>query len=321
MICCDFIGENIFYRTRKTTVRPVMSGYPGINAGRCTLCGKCVEVCPKKIITIKDGSVSLTGGDCMLCSHCYCACEYGAVSFGENLRELTFKTITYSEDTSVKAAVSPDKIINFLRSRRSIRKYSDRPVADDIISDLIEFSVSAPSGSNAQSWEFTVVNGRDRVSLLADSFKKAFGMLNRLAGNPVTRYFSVPFFGNKIISYYKNNYNTVKTALEDAERGVDRLFHGAPCVIIIHSGAGSMPAEDAQFAAYNIAILAHTLGLGTCFIGYASAAINRFKSLKERLDIPSGNRVNAVIAAGYPDIIFHRPALRKRYNVEFLKKL
>jgi nitroreductase/NAD-dependent dihydropyrimidine dehydrogenase PreA subunit len=298
-----------------------MSEYPLINAGRCTLCGKCIEVCPKKILAIKDGSVSVTGGDCMLCSHCYCACEPGAVSFGGNLNELTFKTIRYSGDSHGQSAASPDKIINFLRSRRSIRKYTDRPVDDDVIRDIIEFSVSAPSGSNAQSWEFTVVNGRDRVSLLADSFKKVFGMLNRLAVNPVTRYLSVPFFGNRIISYYKNNYATVKTALEDAERGVDRLFHGAPCVIIIHSGTGSMPAEDAQFAAYNIAILAHTLGLGTCFIGYASAAINRFKRLKKRLDIPAGNRVNAVIAAGYPDVIFHRPALRKRYNTAFLKKL
>ena len=76
-----------------------------------------------------------------------------------------------------------------------------------------------------------------------------------------------------------------------------------------------MPVEDAQYASYNMTLLAHALGLGTCYIGYAVTILNRSKKIKVSLGIPSKNKVHAVLTVGYPDIKYERPALRKPVKI------
>lgn len=48
-------------------------------------------------------------------------------------------------------------------SRRSVRKYTDRPVDSDTITALLKAAMAAPSAGNQQSWRFIVV--QDRTTL------------------------------------------------------------------------------------------------------------------------------------------------------------
>jgi nitroreductase len=48
-------------------------------------------------------------------------------------------------------------------TRRSVRKYSDKPVSDATVKLLLQAAMSAPSAKNAQSWEFIVI--RDKKTL------------------------------------------------------------------------------------------------------------------------------------------------------------
>ena len=45
-------------------------------------------------------------------------------------------------------------------SRRSIRKYTDQPVSEQVVKELLEAAMSAPSAGNQQSWHFIVINDR-----------------------------------------------------------------------------------------------------------------------------------------------------------------
>lgn len=45
-----------------------------------------------------------------------------------------------------------------LRSRRSVRKFTDTPVSREVIRDLLEMAILAPSASNLQPWRFVVVD-------------------------------------------------------------------------------------------------------------------------------------------------------------------
>ena len=45
-------------------------------------------------------------------------------------------------------------------SRRSIRKYTEQPVPDDAINELLKAAMSAPSAGNQQPWQFVVINDR-----------------------------------------------------------------------------------------------------------------------------------------------------------------
>jgi len=45
-------------------------------------------------------------------------------------------------------------------SRRSIRRYTDQPVSDETIKELLEAAMSAPSAGNEQPWHFLVIRER-----------------------------------------------------------------------------------------------------------------------------------------------------------------
>lgn len=296
-----------------------MINAPSIDHERCTLCGRCVEICPKRVLALRDGSITTTGEECMLCSHCYAVCRFDAIRFDPGLlARPVFRTFAYTETVRRPGSDSPADLVNFVRSRRSVRRFRPDPVKDDVIADLVAFAVTAPSGSNCQEWEFLAVNGRDRVWDLALAIKKFFVRLNRIAKNPALRYLSVPVAGTALLRYYRDHMESVEMAIRESDAGNDLLFHSAPALIIVHGGmGGSTPVEDAQYASYNITLLAHTLGLGTCYIGYAVESINRSAVLRRYLGIRSGNRVHAVLALGYPDAGFDRHALRKPYPLRF----
>ncbi|OFV80422.1 MAG: NADH dehydrogenase [Acidobacteria bacterium RBG_16_64_8] len=56
-----------------------------------------------------------------------------------------------------------------IMTRRSVRKYTDQPVSDDMVNDLLRAAMAAPSAQNQQPWEFVVVRDRSLLSGLADA--------------------------------------------------------------------------------------------------------------------------------------------------------
>lgn len=58
-------------------------------------------------------------------------------------------------------------VMDAIRQRRSIRKYSERPVEDDKLNKVLEAARLAPSASNRQNWKFIVVRDGDKKARLA----------------------------------------------------------------------------------------------------------------------------------------------------------
>jgi len=53
-------------------------------------------------------------------------------------------------------------------TRRSIRKYTNKPVPPDLVRELLKAAMYAPSAGNAQPWHFVVLNRRDTLDKLAE---------------------------------------------------------------------------------------------------------------------------------------------------------
>lgn len=53
-------------------------------------------------------------------------------------------------------------------SRRSIRKYHDKAVSEDLITDLLEAAMAAPSAVAKDPWHFIVVKKREALNNIAD---------------------------------------------------------------------------------------------------------------------------------------------------------
>lgn len=57
-------------------------------------------------------------------------------------------------------------IIEIIKRRRSIRKYTEEPVSPEQIQALLEAAMAAPSASNRRPWEFVVITEEERLKAL-----------------------------------------------------------------------------------------------------------------------------------------------------------
>ncbi len=58
--------------------------------------------------------------------------------------------------------------LDFIFSRRSVRKYKDREVPDHMLQDLLEAAMAAPSAVAKDPWHFIVVKARKTMDNMAD---------------------------------------------------------------------------------------------------------------------------------------------------------
>jgi coenzyme F420-0:L-glutamate ligase / coenzyme F420-1:gamma-L-glutamate ligase len=63
---------------------------------------------------------------------------------------------------------------DFLRSRRSVRRFKTYPVPESIIRNILTTATYAPSAHNRQPWRFVVVTSQDVKSNMADALAKDF---------------------------------------------------------------------------------------------------------------------------------------------------
>jgi nitroreductase len=60
-------------------------------------------------------------------------------------------------------------VLDGIMTRRSIRKYTDEPVGDEIVEQLLRAAMAAPSAGNQRPWRFVVVRDRAVLTRLADA--------------------------------------------------------------------------------------------------------------------------------------------------------
>lgn len=291
-----------------------------IDPEKCSGCGQCLTVCPDRTISLVAGKAAVTGERCLGCGHCLAVCPTGAVNVAAIAADsLSFNSFQLDQRWLPWGKFDPAQLVRLLASRRSCRHYQERPVSRELLLDLVKAGTTAPSGTNSQKWTFTILAQRRQVEELGGHIARFFAKLNRLAANPAARLIS-RLFGNDALGKYHRRYSqSISEGLREwREDGRDLLFHGATAVIVVGSEIGaSCPAEDALLATQNILLTAHALGLGSCLIGFAVAALEREAGIKDGLGIPRAEKVYAVIALGWPTEKYQRLSGRKQAMIRF----
>ncbi|MBU1672598.1 MAG: nitroreductase family protein [Actinobacteria bacterium] len=187
--------------------------------------------------------------------------------------------------------------------RRSVRRYQDRQVPEKLVRRVCEAGRFAPTAGNCQAFKFVVI----RDPALIDEIERFVGRLCRITSflldwrsSPLGR--AAWLLAQATARIVPNWLHPVPFgAVSLIAQGKLKVFHGAPTIVLVlidKRGVG-YPEKDAYICAQNIILAAHSLGLGTCWVGFAemlkySPAWRRRLGLRWPLGIGMG------IALGYP---------------------
>ena len=194
-------------------------------------------------------------------------------------------------------------VIEAIRARRSIRSYSGQAVPKELIEQILDAGRSAPSSLNTQPWKFVVITDRKLIGELSSSIKSFTKKLHTFL--PILRIFIKELRDEKTAGAIR------KTALSEE----DTVFYDASLLILIVSeNKGRWVTVNCALAAQNMMLAAHSLGLGSCFIGRMDV-IKRCGFPLEKLGIGRRCSVQAALIFGYPKEFPGSMPERKKDNV------
>lgn len=68
-----------------------------------------------------------------------------------------------------------NEVMKNILTRRSIRAFNEQDISRDLLDQILQAAIYAPSGMNKQTWQFTAIVNRDKIQVLAKLIEKALG--------------------------------------------------------------------------------------------------------------------------------------------------
>ena len=190
-----------------------------------------------------------------------------------------------------------EEVMKCIKSRRSIRNYREEALSKEIIEKIIEAGRYAPSAENRQPWRFIVITSREAIKKLSDETKKQIEWILKKRRKLRKRY---PELDDK---------QTILFLQAVARASKDVIFHDAPVVIFIITENKAFYDESCACAAENMMLAAWSMGIGSCWIGFAKF-LEMSNDAMKMLDIPAEHHIAACPVFGYPEKVPKKPLPR-----------
>lgn len=194
-------------------------------------------------------------------------------------------------------------LLTAIQTRVSIRDYKEDPVPEEIIQQLLDAAIRAPSGENLQPWKFIIIKDAE--------IKEKIGKLSVQAAQ---EHFTAQI--SELEKRFaeiqdKERRETIIRSLTSGSRM--KFIETAPLLIVACADKDTLNyTQGVSAAIQNILLTAHDLGLGGCWTTLSLLISETKKALYKLLEIPINIEIIAVITIGYPS---RTPRLRPRKNV------
>jgi nitroreductase len=192
--------------------------------------------------------------------------------------------------------VMSNPVLEAISSRRSVRAYEPKPIPRDIINTIIEAGNLAPSRGRMeegeivfQPWRFVVVEDSEFKQRLVQTT------------NPIWKQ-SIERIKEMKPETYENAMN-LYNAMDELK---DMVYYSAPVILFVIGLADY--SVSCALACENIMIAAHSLGLGSCYVGFGSMVTGNPDVVKA-LELKEGERIYGPIVIGYPKDIPEQRAM------------
>lgn len=192
-----------------------------------------------------------------------------------------------------------EQLRDIIHNRRSIRKFTDQPVRNEDIVDILDCARYAPSDTNSQTWEFIVIKNKQTIKEIEQmtwdalheraeeaasrGLEKEAKLLVRSFGPYATAFSNAPVLIVCLATPYESKFR-------------EKIFE--PMQLVPDAVWQEEGIKSSCLAVQNLMLAAYAKGLGTCpMTGPVLLASER---LREFLQIERNKTINMVIALGYP---------------------
>ncbi len=258
-----------------------------VDDSTCIRCGRCVRICPAAIFRQPEPGADVEvchKENCIQCGHCVAICPTDSV------KHSTFPPERV-HPFDRKDAPSPEQLMLLIRSRRSNRAFSEKPVPQEWLNLIVEAAYRAPTASNKQELEFLVVTDpavlRQIIQMTVDIFDEKLKNINR----PVVK--SVV---SRVTPELYKMASRMSALVQLVKEGKDPILRGATSALFIYSSKkhAEWGRIDGNLAYQNASLMAESLGVSQFYTGFVCRAISEDK--KRRINDLLG--IEGVIHAG-----------------------
>ena len=168
------------------------------------------------------------------------------------------------------------ELLEGLKTRRSVRRYTDELISHELFEEIIDTAKMAPTWKNTQTLRYILIQNEEIIKKICDDCLLGFE------------------HNAKTLSKCKNL--VVLTQVNG------RCGYEKDGSFSTSKGTG-WEMFDAGVSAEAFCLAAHTYGVGTVILGYAD-----YDKIKELLGLPEAQEVVAIIAMGYHETNNPAPA-------------
>ena len=169
-------------------------------------------------------------------------------------------------------------VLDAIKKRRSVRSYESRSISKELMDMVIEAGNQAPSAMNSQPWRFVIIEDKEvKKKLLKAALPNAKNILEHVKDADPERYESI-----------MKRYSELE----------DPIYYSAPVVLFV-IGSGRYADHSCPLACENIMLAAHSLGLGSCWVGFGSMVTDDAGIIKI-LELRDEEKIFGPIVIGYP---------------------
>ncbi len=298
----------------KEILRPegVHMGLMQVDRELCQSCGLCIENCPFKAWEWgADEFPKLKKEfECFSCYNCMVVCPVEAISIvgPYHVQEGFWKT----EDTPLEARmpmgprnaegepVQWNAIEEAVFRRRSVRNFKNDPVPEPLIRRVLEAGRFAPSAGNCQPWKFIVITNRTLIKKLDEiSWARINGTYTLYKDDEKVRNLVPVVEENMRVGTF--DPRLALGGMGSIARRTMAASLNAPCVILLAADERAIggPELNIGIAGQNMNLVANSLGIKACWVGFLAAAANT-PEITERIGLKPPWRVVSTMVLGWP---------------------
>ena len=135
--------------------------------------------------------------------------------------------------------------LELFTTRRSTRSFTDEPVDEGQLAQLIEAAQHAPSGGNSQTTRLIVIRSRAVLGQLTELVERTFAQMEEVPGM----------------------YRSLASSIRKSKAGGYVFHYGAPVLVLACNKCDYGNAmADSACALENLMLMANALDLGSCWI-------------------------------------------------------